>query len=96
MVEPVREIDLAGEGVRTVLWATGSAPDFGWLQAGTFDAQGRPQHRDGVSDVPGLYFLGLTWLTSRSPAFIWDGWRDAEGLVAHLAARMRPVAASVA
>jgi putative flavoprotein involved in K+ transport len=85
--EPLLQLDLAASGITAVVWATGYALDFGWLQAGDFDPAGRPVHDRGVSPVPGLYFLGLPWLTRRSSAFIWGVWRDAEDLAAHIAAR---------
>ena len=52
-----------------------------------FDEKGRPAHQRGVSAVPGLYFLGLPWLSRRASAFIWGVWRDAEYLADHIAAR---------
>jgi putative flavoprotein involved in K+ transport len=77
---PLLELDLAGAGVTTVLWATGYATDFGWLQVDTFDASGRPQHQRGVSREPGVYFLGLPWLSRRGSSFIWGVWHDARYL----------------
>jgi putative flavoprotein involved in K+ transport len=35
--------------------------------------------------VPGLYFLGLSWMTSRASPFIWGVWRDARELAARIA-----------
>ena len=52
-----------------------------------FDADGRPIHERGVSRVPGLYFLGLPWLSMRGSSFIWGVWCDAEHLAEHVAAR---------
>ena len=86
-VEPVRRLDLAAEGVGSIVWATGFGFDFGWVELDAFDAQGRPRHVDGASDVPGLYFLGLPWLTSRGSSFIWGAWRDAGPLAERIAAR---------
>ena len=45
-----------------MVWCIGFRPDFGWLEAPVFDDQGHPKHRRGVTDVDGLYFLGLPWL----------------------------------
>ena len=87
VTEPVRELNLADAGITSIIWATGFAVDFGWLKAGTFEVSGRPHHQKGVSDVPGLYFLGLPWLTRRASPFIWGAWHDAEHLAAHIAAR---------
>jgi putative flavoprotein involved in K+ transport len=90
----IRQLNLADVGVTSIVWATGYALDFGWLKVDAFDEKGRPAHRRGVSEVPGLYFLGLSWLSRRASAFIWGVWRDAEYLAAHIAARGRPEARS--
>ena len=87
VAEPILRLDLAAAGITSIVWATGYALDFGWLEAGVFDETGRPVHERGVSPVPGLYFLGLPWLASRASAFIWGVWRDADYLAAHIAAR---------
>ena len=83
----IRRLPLAEARVTSIVWATGYAPDFGWLQVGGFDARGLPIHRCGVSPMPGLYFLGLPWLSCRASAFIWGVWRDAAVLADHIAAR---------
>ncbi len=87
VVDLIRQLDLAAAGITSIVWATGFALDFGWLKVDAFDATGRPVHRRGVSEVPGLYFLGLPWLSRRSSAFIWGVWRDASYLADHIAAR---------
>ena len=96
LADPIRALDLAEAGIGTIIWATGYALDFGWLQVDAFDGQGRPAHHDGVAAVPGLYFLGLPWLSNRSSSFIWGVWRDAERLAAHIEARTRQPEASAA
>ena len=82
---PLRTLELAKAGVTSIVWATGYAPDFSWLPLGEFDPRGLPIHRRGVSTVPGLYFLGLPWLSCRASAFIWGVWRDAAFLADHIA-----------
>ncbi len=89
MTDPIRELDLAGAGVTSIIWATGFALDFGWLQVDAFDEKGRPAHERGVSGVPGLYFLGLPWLARRASPFIWGVWHDADYLAGHIARRVR-------
>jgi putative flavoprotein involved in K+ transport len=84
-VEPLHELDLADAGVTSVIWATGFAVDYSWLQVGAFDATGRPRHRRGVSSQPGVYFLGLPWLSRRGSSFIWGVWHDARYLADHIA-----------
>jgi putative flavoprotein involved in K+ transport len=85
--EPVLQLDLAAAGVTSIVWATGYALDFGWLKSGALDARGVPVHRRGVTDVPGLYFLGLSWLSRRASAFIFGAERDAAHLADHIAGR---------
>ena len=87
VVDPVLELNLADSGITSIVWATGFAIDFSWLKADTFDVSGRPLHEKGVSKVPGLYFLGLPWLSRRASPFIWGVWHDAEYLASHIAAR---------
>ena len=86
---PIRQLNLADVGVTAIVWATGYALDFGWLKVDGFDEKGRPVHQRGVSVVPGLYFLGLAWLSRRASPFIWGVWHDAEYLADNIAARGR-------
>jgi putative flavoprotein involved in K+ transport len=87
VVDPIRRLDLADAGIASIVWATGYALDFRWLKVDAFDERGRPLHRRGVSQVPGLYFLGLPWLSRRASSFIWGVWHDAKYLADHIAAR---------
>ncbi|XVU28611.1 flavin-containing monooxygenase [Actinoplanes sp. CA-054009] len=78
----VDELDLSG--IAAVVWATGYAADYGWLQVDAFDANGKPRHRRGVSSEPGVYFLGLPWLSRRGSSFIWGVWHDARHVADHI------------
>ena len=55
-----------------VIWATGYQPDHTWINLPVLDADGRPRHRRGVTDVAGLYFPGLPWQHTRGSALL--GW----------------------
>ena len=68
VTHPLPELDLATAGVTSVIWATGYSTDYGWLKVDAFDENGRPRHRRGVSREPGVYFLGLPWLSRRARA----------------------------
>ncbi|ERT15474.1 FAD-dependent oxidoreductase, partial [Pseudomonas putida SJ3] len=85
MSNPLRELDLANAGVTSIIWATGYGVDFSWLQVDTFDANGKPQHQRGVGREPGVYFLGLPWLSRRGSSFIWGVWHDAKHVAGHIA-----------
>jgi putative flavoprotein involved in K+ transport len=71
--------------VDAVIWATGYRPDYSWIKLPVFDDDGRVRHRRGVTDIPGLYFLGLTWQYTRGSALI--GWvkDDAEFIAERIA-----------
>jgi putative flavoprotein involved in K+ transport len=84
LVDPLRELDLAGAGVTSVVWATGFVSDYGWLPAGALDEHGKPKHERGVSAEPGVYFLGLPWQSRRGSSFIWGVWHDAGYLAEHI------------
>ena len=58
--------------VDAVIWATGYRPDHSWIKLPVTDPNGRARHRRGVTDVPGLYFLGLSWQHTRGSALL--GW----------------------
>lgn len=86
VTHPKTSLDLAAEGITSIIWATGFERDFGWIKLDAFDEKGRPVHHKGVSKVPGLYFLGLPWLSRRGSSFIWGCWQDAEVLAPRIAA----------
>ena len=68
----VRFEDASELAVDAVTWATGYRPDYSWIDLPVFDSDGRLRHRRGLTDVPGLFFLGLTWQHTRGSALI--GW----------------------
>jgi len=78
LANPLSGIDLAKEGVKTIIWATGFRQDFKWLKEDAFDERGAPVHTRGVSRVPDVYFLGLPWQSRRGSSFLWGVWHDAK------------------
>ncbi len=90
--DPVLELNLAEAGVTSIIWATGFAVDFSWLKVDAFDKEGKPKHQRGVSAEPGIYFLGLPWLSRRGSTFIWGVWHDAKYLADHISTQRRYLA----
>ena len=90
MTNPVLSLNLREAGITSIIWATGYAQDFSWLKADALDEKGRPVHERGVSKVPGLYFLGLPWLSRRASSFIWGVWHDADYIAGQIAERRQP------
>lgn len=91
VTNPLLSLDLAGAGVTSIVWATGYATDYGWLNVDAFDANGKPQHQRGVSKEPGIYFVGLPWLSRRGSSFIWGVWHDAKHIADHIATQRKYV-----
>jgi putative flavoprotein involved in K+ transport len=58
------------EEVGVVVWATGYRPDYGWIKVPGVVREGHVVHRRGVAEVPGLYFLGLSWQHTRGSALL--------------------------
>ena len=80
--------------VGAVIWATGYRPDHSWIDAAVTDTDGSLRHRRGTTDVPGLYFLGLSWQHTRGSALL--GWvkDDAEFIADKIAANAAPSSAN--
>jgi putative flavoprotein involved in K+ transport len=72
--------------VDAVVWATGYRPDYSWIELPVFGEDGRLRHRRGVTDTPGLYFLGLSWQHTRGSALIGFVKADAEFIARRIAA----------
>jgi len=75
--------------VDAVIWATGYRSDYAWIQPAVIEDDGKVRHRRGVTDAPGLYFLGLSWQHTRGSALI--GWvkDDAEFIAERIAEDMK-------
>jgi putative flavoprotein involved in K+ transport len=71
--------------VDAVIWATGYRSDYSWIKLPIFGEDGRLRHRRGVTDVPGIYFLGLTWQHTRGSALIGFSKDDAEFIAEKIA-----------
>ena len=60
-----------------VVWATGYRPHYPWLHLPVLDEFGAPVHVEGITDVPGLAFLGLPGQRTRASALLGGVGRDA-------------------
>jgi putative flavoprotein involved in K+ transport len=69
-----------------VLWATGYRTDYSWISIPGVVRDDRVAHRRGVTDVPGLYFLGLSWQHTRGSALLGFLDDDASHIADHIAA----------
>ena len=82
----VRFADGSTLDVGVVLWATGYRSDYSWISIPGVVRNGRVAHRRGVTDVPGLYFLGLSWQHTRGSALLGFLDEDARHIADRIAA----------
>jgi putative flavoprotein involved in K+ transport len=86
---PPLGLDFDRAEIRTIIWATGFRPDYSWLDVPVLDRKGNIRHEGGVvTEAPGLYVLGLTFLRRRKSSLIDGVGDDARDLSAHLAAHL--------
>jgi putative flavoprotein involved in K+ transport len=79
------QLDLGSGEIRSIVWATGFRPEYGWLDVPVVDAKGHLRHEGGVVGSPGLYALGLPVLRRRKSTFIYGIEDDAREVTDHLA-----------
>jgi putative flavoprotein involved in K+ transport len=53
-----------------VIWATGYRTDYSWIDIPGVIRDGKVVHRRGVTPIPGLSFLGLSWQHTRGSALL--------------------------
>jgi putative flavoprotein involved in K+ transport len=87
VTEPLRRLDISADTIAAVIWATGYGVDFGWIDIPVLDPRGDPIHRHGITGVPGLYVLGLQWLSKMSSSFLSGVGDDAAVIADHIAGR---------
>src|SRR4029078_10201381 len=77
-----------------VVWATGFASDYSWISLPVADDSGCVVHRRGMTDVSGLYMLGMPWQYTRGSALL--GWvkDDAQFIAARIATLARTATTS--
>ena len=63
-------LNLKDAGISAIVWASGFRYDFDWIKLPILDDGGEPSHRRGVTQFPGIYFLGLRWLYKRKSSFL--------------------------
>jgi putative flavoprotein involved in K+ transport len=85
---PIRELDLAGNGIATVIWSVGFTGDYRWLRVpGATDAAGQPAQSRCLS-VPGIYFAGLDSLEALKSGTIMVAADESRRIADHIAARL--------
>jgi len=85
VLEDGRVLDIAN-----VVWCTGFHPGFSWIDLPVFGPDGEPEHHLGVVErEPGLYFVGLHFLSAMSSVMIHGVGRDAARIADRIGATQR-------
>jgi putative flavoprotein involved in K+ transport len=71
------ELDIAAQGVSTVLLCTGMRQDTTWLPADILETTGTLKHEQGATPYPGVYAVGIPWLTHRGSGILYGIGTDA-------------------
>ena len=79
------ELDLKSAGITSVIWATGYKFDFGMVNLPVFDEDGFPVQKRGVTEFPGLYFVGLPFLHTGASGLLYGVGDDASHITEHMA-----------
>ena len=90
----IETVDLAAMGINSIVWATGFAFDFSWIDFPVTDELGYPVTDNGASRIEGLYFCGLDWMNQRKSWILYGVAEDAEKVARHIAERFRREASS--
>lgn len=79
------ELNLSDEGISTIIWATGFAFDFSFIHLPIRDADGFPITRKGVSEFPGLYFVGMPFINTMKSGLLMGIGADAKYITSLIA-----------
>jgi len=82
--EEITELDLKAANINTIIWAIGYIADYSLVKLPVIDDDGFPITQRGVTQYPGLYFVGMHWLSARKSAILLGVNEDVESVIADL------------
>jgi putative flavoprotein involved in K+ transport len=85
--EEITELNLPSAGITTIIWAIGYSFDFSLVKLPIFDGDGYPNQKRGITDYPGLFFMGLPWLYKYKSGHIIGVGEDASFTASAIATR---------
>jgi len=80
-VDETLSLDLNSANVSSIIWATGYSFDFDLVKLPVTDEFGYPIQKRGSAEYPGLYFVGLPWLTTAKSGLLFGVGGDAALIV---------------
>ena len=88
-VSAITLLNLKGNNITSIVWTTGFTGDFSYLKLPVFKDDGLLRHKNGISDIEGLYFLGIPWLRKRKSGIILGIREDVEFIAEKLLKQIR-------
>lgn len=85
--EIITELDLKESNISSIIWACGFSFDYSIVKLPVFDEAGYPFHKNGVSEISGLYFVGLLWLSKAKSSLLYGVGEDAEFIASKILTR---------
>ena len=85
---PILSLDLIERNISAIVWCTGFEGDFSWIDVpGVLDERRQPVHENGIASVPGVYFAGLDFASTRRSGTVMAVEDEARRFVARIQAR---------
>ena len=83
-LDGITELDLRAANISTIIWAIGYEFDYSFVKVPATDEDGYPIQQRGVTQYPGLYFVGLSWLHKRKSPLLMGVGEDADYIASHI------------
>lgn len=83
----ITELDLPRSGITTIIWAMGYSFNYDMVKLPVTDSDGFPVQKRGVTDYPGLYFIGMPWLHKRKSGLLLGVGDDADHIATKISER---------
>jgi len=80
----ITSLDLKAEGINSIIWACGFQYDCALVRMPILDEFGYPKTRGGVSDYPGLYFMGIPFQSNLKSGLIFGVEDNAAYIAQHI------------
>jgi putative flavoprotein involved in K+ transport len=85
---PILLLDLIERNISAIVWCTGFEGDFNWIDIpGVLDERRQPVHEDGIAPIPGIYFAGLDFASTRRSGTVMAIEDEARRFITHIVAR---------
>lgn len=83
-IEVITELDLKAADINAIIWAMGYTADYSLVKLPITDEDGFPIQQRGVTQYPGLYFVGMNWLSKRKSPILLGVNEDVEHIIADM------------